>query len=366
MAVNRIWIDGCFDFAHHGHAGAMLQARQQGDELYVGVHSDEEILVNKGPCVMTLEERVAAVEGCRWCTECIPNAPYVTDYKVMDEYGCKYVVHGDDITTDKDGKDCYEEVKKMGRFIVVKRTPNISTTDVVGRMLSGDNKHHIKDINLELLSNEDCVERYRQYATDKTGKKPFANVWKYEADGRVKTVIEGEVFKNDDTIYYYVEGSFDLFHAGHIAFLRKLKTGMEGNEGRPVKVVVGIWSDQTVNGIAGNEVNYPIMNVFERSLCVLQSKYIDGLVLDAPRDTGRGSGREPFLGQIFPGEHQTVVGVSASVGVLPPAVAAIVVASAPQMSVGEVLARVVGQRAAFEERQRRKGVLKRAEEEKLQ
>ena len=32
-----------------GHAGAMLQARQLGKELYVGVHSDEEFLANKGP-----------------------------------------------------------------------------------------------------------------------------------------------------------------------------------------------------------------------------------------------------------------------------------------------------------------------------
>jgi cytidyltransferase-like protein len=35
----------------------MVQARQLGDELYVGVHSDEAILANKGPTVMNLEER---------------------------------------------------------------------------------------------------------------------------------------------------------------------------------------------------------------------------------------------------------------------------------------------------------------------
>lgn len=40
-----------------GHAGAIVQARQLGTELYAGVHSDEEILANKGPTVMTLEER---------------------------------------------------------------------------------------------------------------------------------------------------------------------------------------------------------------------------------------------------------------------------------------------------------------------
>ncbi len=53
----RIWLDGCWDFFHHGHAGAMLQARQLGSELYVGVHSDEDILSNKGPTVMDLDER---------------------------------------------------------------------------------------------------------------------------------------------------------------------------------------------------------------------------------------------------------------------------------------------------------------------
>ena len=74
ISKDRIWVDGCFDFAHHGistipdfwlsqltnsagHAGAMLQARRLGLELLVGVHSDEEIMDNKGPTVMTLKER---------------------------------------------------------------------------------------------------------------------------------------------------------------------------------------------------------------------------------------------------------------------------------------------------------------------
>jgi len=42
-----------------GHAGAMLQARQLGNELFVGVHSDESIMENKGPTVMRLDERCA-------------------------------------------------------------------------------------------------------------------------------------------------------------------------------------------------------------------------------------------------------------------------------------------------------------------
>ena len=40
-----------------GHAGAMLQARRLGKALYVGIHSDQAILENKGPTVMSLDER---------------------------------------------------------------------------------------------------------------------------------------------------------------------------------------------------------------------------------------------------------------------------------------------------------------------
>jgi hypothetical protein len=38
----------------------MLQARKLGKELFVGIHSDEAILENKGPTVMTLDERLVS------------------------------------------------------------------------------------------------------------------------------------------------------------------------------------------------------------------------------------------------------------------------------------------------------------------
>ncbi len=36
----------------------MLQARRLGKFLLVGIHSDEDIMDNKGPTVMTLKERL--------------------------------------------------------------------------------------------------------------------------------------------------------------------------------------------------------------------------------------------------------------------------------------------------------------------
>ena len=53
----RVYMDGCFDMMHYGHCNALRQARALGDELIVGVISDEEIKANKGPPVTPLHER---------------------------------------------------------------------------------------------------------------------------------------------------------------------------------------------------------------------------------------------------------------------------------------------------------------------
>lgn len=301
----RIWVDGCFDFAHHGmsfiissrmnqftnsllgHAGAMLQARQLGKELYVGVHSDEEILANKGPCVMKLDERMTAVDACKWSTKAIPNAPYVTDPKVMDEYGCKYVVHGDDITTDANGEDTYQVVKDLGKFVVVKRTPNISTTDLVGRMLLMSKNHHYPDLNVaknwpKLVNDGDNLDRFTRYATDETGLKPGAVVY-LNTPNELKTIVEPKKeeeeanTEDEDSKYVYIDGGFDLFHPGHIEVLKLVH---QRAQQLGAKVIVGIHDDLTVNKYKG--LNYPIMNIFERSLCVLQCRYVNGIVLNAP------------------------------------------------------------------------------------
>lgn len=259
----------------------MLQARLLGKELYVGVHTDEEILHNKGPVVMKLDERVTAVNACRWATKAIPGAPYVTSPDVMDEYGCKYVVHGDDITSDANGEDCYKVVKDLGRFVVVKRTPNILTTDLVGRMLLMSKAHHFQPLvsldNHSLLEEEN-MNKFSRYASDSTGKNPGPGVYAYLSDGTIQELVKpsAAVQKSFETAVY-IDGGFDLFHSGHITVLKKVKEEAEKNN---AAVIVGIHDDRTTNEIKG--LNYPIMNMLERSLCVLQCRYVDAIILGSP------------------------------------------------------------------------------------
>jgi len=42
---------------HYGHANFLRQAKALGDCLVVGVHTDAEIALHKGPPVFTQEER---------------------------------------------------------------------------------------------------------------------------------------------------------------------------------------------------------------------------------------------------------------------------------------------------------------------
>ncbi|KAJ9156118.1 Ethanolamine-phosphate cytidylyltransferase [Pleurostoma richardsiae] len=320
----RIWLDGCWDFFHHGHAGAMMQARQLGDELYVGVHSDEAILENKGPTVMTLQERLSAVDACRWVTKSVPYAPYVTQLDWISHYGCKYVVHGDDITSDSSGEDCYRFVKQAGRFKVVKRTPSISTTDLVGRMLLCTKTHFIKSLQKTLAGEEGAEseaerkasgaamkERIRAYATDQTARQPGVDVWFWLASVEARThetsqekgafeqLFTGPGPKPGQRVVY-VDGGFDLFSSGHVEFLRLVVEAEEelakkegwynqqeidervgkGGDYPPVFVVAGVHDDEVINHWKG--VNYPIMNIYERGLCVLQCRYVNAVVFGAP------------------------------------------------------------------------------------
>ncbi|KAG6000761.1 hypothetical protein E4U21_005032 [Claviceps maximensis] len=405
----RIWVDGCWDFFHHGHAGAMVQARQLGDELYVGVHSDEEILANKGPTVMNLDERLAASDACRWVTKSVGHAPYVTELDYISHYGCKYVVHGDDITSDSDGNDCYRFVKQAGRFKVVKRSPGISTTDLVGRMLLCTKTHFISSLQKMLAGKEGygspeerqaqgmaMMERLRLYATDETAKAPGADVWFWNASNEAKAEHTAETTGSFENLLTaggpkpgqritYVDGGYDLFCSGHIEFLRKVVVAENeiaqtsgwfseeakakriskcGKDYGPAYVVVGVHDDAVINQWKG--VNYPIMNIYERGLCVLQCKYINAVVFGAPFTPTKSyleslpwgvpsaiyHGPTAFMPLTYdPYTAPKAMGIYREIGKH----------AFAEVNAGEIVQRILRSRDLYEARQRAKGVKAEAE-----
>ena len=71
----RVYLDGCFDVMHYGHANALRQARMLGDQLVVGLISDDEIRAAKGPPVMNYAERKTLVGSVKWVDEVIDGEP---------------------------------------------------------------------------------------------------------------------------------------------------------------------------------------------------------------------------------------------------------------------------------------------------
>lgn len=417
----------------------MLQARQLGTELLVGVHSDEAIMENKGPTVMRLDERVMAVEACRWATKAIPRAPYVTSLPWITHYGCWFVVHGDDITSDSNGQDCYRYVKQAGRFKVVKRTPGISTTDLVGRMLLCTKNHFIQSLEKTLAGEEGdgdqaertargeaMLQRIKDYATDETGLAPGCDVWYWHAPrpvkirrttqserpaperqasqasetengtehihnphhhhhravkedkGRFSQLVKGKGVRPSQSVIY-VDGGWDLFSSGHIEFLRLVTQNEEdlarengwyteeakqkrieetGSDYGPVFVVAGIHDDEVINHWKG--INYPIMNIFERGLCVLQCKYIHAVVFGAPFSLSKAflltlpygtpaavyHGITSFMPLTFDPYHSAKkLGIYQEVDNH----------NFQNVNAGEIVERIMKGRAMYEERQRMKG-----------
>lgn len=224
-------------------------------------------------------------------------------------------MHGDDITSDSDGNDCYRFVKEAGRFKVVKRSPGISTTDLVGRMLLCTRTHFIKSLENMLAGTEGdgtederkaaskaMLERLRLYATDESAKAPGVDVWFWTAptlaktepnsveEGKFKELLKGKGPQPGQRVVY-VDGGYDLFSSGHIEFLRcvldtenklaekegwfteeaaEKRKSATGSDYGPAFVIAGVHDDLVINQWKG--VNYPIMNIFERGLCVLQCK----------------------------------------------------------------------------------------------
>nr|XP_002129881.1 ethanolamine-phosphate cytidylyltransferase isoform X1 [Ciona intestinalis]XP_026693853.1 ethanolamine-phosphate cytidylyltransferase isoform X1 [Ciona intestinalis]XP_026693854.1 ethanolamine-phosphate cytidylyltransferase isoform X1 [Ciona intestinalis] len=272
----RIWVDGCFDMVHFGHANLIRQAKELGDYLIVGVHSDEEITKHKGPPVFNQAERYEMVRAIKWVDEVVEGAPYSTTIETLDEYNCDFGVHGDDISVLADGSDAYKIIKDAGRYREVQRTQGVSTTDVVGRMLLLTKTHHKREGDAVPDANQ--VKNIQKLQTnslkrDPTAHSPWTGVSQFLATTQKIIQFSSGKQPNPGDKIVYVAGAFDCFHLGHLRFLEKASTFGD-------YVIVGLHTDCEINRYCGS--NYPIMNLHERVLSVLACKYVHEVVIGAP------------------------------------------------------------------------------------
>jgi len=263
----RIFMDGAFDMMHYGHMNAFRLGRSLGTQLIVGVNSDESITQCKGAPLMNDAERLTMVEGCKFVDQVVPNCPYVMSEEYLDhvikEYKVDYVVHGDDPCI-VDGKDVYESAKKAGKYQSIPRTEGVSTTDIVGRMLTLRKDHHygksspIGDETSEEKKVNELLCHQSKFLTTSRMLRLFSSGMSSPQSG-AKVI--------------YIDGAWDMFHCGHVEILKAAKQ-------RGDFLIVGVHNDSIVNNSRG--ANLPLMNLHERVLAILGCRYVDDVLIDAP------------------------------------------------------------------------------------
>ena len=246
----RVYLDGCFDLFHIGHANALRQAKLLGAWLVAGSHSDEDIARAKGRTVFSAPERYALIAACKWVDEFIPDAPYSPSVPFLRAHDITYALHGSDITLDEEGRDAYAEVKARGMYREIERTQGVSTTDLINRMMG----------------------------SSAGADSPYTEAFPFIATASRLAAFASPAPPRPAV---YCEGVWDVFNCGHLEFLRA--AALLG------PVVCGVLSDEEARALQGDA--RPIMGLHERAMGCLQCRYVSDVVLAPPSPSAAFLGR---------------------------------------------------------------------------
>lgn len=136
-----IYVAGAFDLFHIGHVDFLEMVYKQAERPYVivGLHFDQEVNRYKGKNypIMNIHERTLSVLACRYVSEVVIGAPYAVGKDLLDHFRVDLVCHGKtEVFPDKDTSDPYAEPKKRGVFRTVDSANNLTTDDIVQRIIA--------------------------------------------------------------------------------------------------------------------------------------------------------------------------------------------------------------------------------------
>ncbi|KAI0297928.1 hypothetical protein BC826DRAFT_135522 [Russula brevipes] len=190
----RICANGVYDLFHYGHSLHLRQAKLSFPNVYlvVGVNSDEQVKGNKFGCVVGHAERCEAVRHCRWVDEVVPDPPWVVDAAYMEKYNIDYAAHDDEPYMSAGHEDVYAFLKSIGlsclclydfeaphlyigKFIPTRRTPGISSSLILERMVSGYRGREF-DRKLEKMGRVELMAQGSDYEDGSDGNSHHGGI----------------------------------------------------------------------------------------------------------------------------------------------------------------------------------------------
>uniref|UniRef100_A0A7E4VBV8 choline-phosphate cytidylyltransferase n=1 Tax=Panagrellus redivivus TaxID=6233 RepID=A0A7E4VBV8_PANRE len=136
--VVRVYTDGVYDLFHPGHVQQLRQAKEAfpNVHLIVGVCTDEDTLKYKGCLpIMRTNERVEMVKQCKYVDEVMATPVFFPTVEFANYLEIDLVAHDSLPYQVPDSDDCYAPFKALDRFLSTERTPNVSTTEILDRIL---------------------------------------------------------------------------------------------------------------------------------------------------------------------------------------------------------------------------------------
>jgi D-beta-D-heptose 7-phosphate kinase/D-beta-D-heptose 1-phosphate adenosyltransferase len=129
--VIRIWTNGCFDILHRGHVELFEYAKSLGDELIVGIDSDEKVKKDKGDGrpINSLDDRAIILQSIKYIDRVIEFDSTDELRNLIKDIKPDIMVIG----SDWKGKDVIGQ-EYAGKVDFFDRIEGYSTTDIIKKI----------------------------------------------------------------------------------------------------------------------------------------------------------------------------------------------------------------------------------------
>jgi ethanolamine-phosphate cytidylyltransferase len=132
-----VYMPGAFDLFNNGHIAAMRAAKEQGQYLICGIHTDSDIELYTGQSpICTLHERTLGVLQCRYVDEVVIGAPPMVTADLLDHFKIDAVVHGKtDVVPLPDGSNPYQAAIERGIFVRIESNSTLTAGKLTARII---------------------------------------------------------------------------------------------------------------------------------------------------------------------------------------------------------------------------------------